>query len=104
MSGEWNMIVLSRRDPQLLTLEELARAVSLHPDLVESFVDFGLLEPVGWDGRHRLFDMEAVLRVRAIERLRRDLGVNLAGVAVILDLTERLRILQQEVEWWRSRG
>jgi hypothetical protein len=30
--------------------------------------------------------------------------VNLAGVAVILDLTERLRILQQEVEWWRSRG
>ena len=104
MSGEWNMIVLSRRDPQLLTLEELAHAVRLHPDLVESFVDFGLLEPVGWDGRRRLFDMEAVLRVRAIERLRRDLGVNLAGIAVILDLTERLRALQQEVEWWRSRG
>jgi DNA-binding transcriptional MerR regulator len=104
MSGEWNMIVLSRRDPQLLTLEELAHAVRLHPDLVESFVDFGLLEPVGWDGRRRLFDMEAVLRVRAIERLRRDLGVNLAGIAVILDLTERLRTLRQEVEWWRSRG
>jgi DNA-binding transcriptional MerR regulator len=103
MSTEWNMIVLSRRDPRLLTLEELAHAARLHPDLVESFVDFGLLEPVRRDGRRLLFDMDAVLRVRAIQRLRRDLGVNLSGVAVILDLTERLRRMQQELEWLRRR-
>jgi MerR family transcriptional regulator, heat shock protein HspR len=103
MSTEWNMLVLSRSDSQLLTLEELAHATRLHPDLVESFVDFGLLEPVQRDGRRLLFDMEAVLRVRAIQRLRRDLGVNLSGVAVILDLTERLRRMQQELEWLRSR-
>lgn len=47
--------------------------------------------------------MEAVLRVRAIQRLRRDLGVKLSGVAVILDLTKRLRLMQQELEWLRSR-
>jgi len=55
------------------------------------------------DGRHLLCDLEAVLRVRAIQRLRRDLGVNLSGVAVILDLTKRLRLMQQELEWLRSR-
>jgi DNA-binding transcriptional MerR regulator len=38
--------------------------------------------------------MEAVLRVRAIQRLRHDLGVNLSGVAIILDLTKRLRLMQ----------
>jgi DNA-binding transcriptional MerR regulator len=103
MSIERHMIVLSHRDPQLLTIEELAQAAHLHPDLVESFVDFGLLEPVRRDGQRLLFDMKAVLRVRAIQRLRRDLGVNLAGVAIILDLTDRLRTLQQEVEWWRRR-
>jgi MerR family transcriptional regulator, heat shock protein HspR len=103
MSVERHMIVLSRRDPQLLTLEELAHAARLHPDLVESFVDFGLLEPVGRHGPHLLFDAKAVLRVRAIQRLRRDLGVNLSGIAIILDLTERLRTLQQELEWWRNR-
>jgi MerR family transcriptional regulator, heat shock protein HspR len=103
MSTEWDMLVLSRRDPRLLTLEELAHATRLHPDLLESFVDFGLLEPVRRDDRRLLFDMEAVLRVRAIQRLRRDLGVNLSGVAVILDLTERLRRMQQELEWLRSR-
>jgi len=47
--------------------------------------------------------METVRRVRAIQRLRRDLGVNLSGVAVILDLTKRLRLMQQELEWLRSR-
>ena len=59
--------------------------------MVACFVDFGLLEPVGRDGPRLLFGMEAVLRVRTIQRLRRDLGVNLAGIAIILDLTERLR-------------
>jgi len=104
MSAAWNMIVLSRRDPQLLTLEELAHAAGLHPDLVESFVDFGLLEPVERRGPRPLFDTAAVLRVRAIQRLRRDLGVNLPGIAVILDLTERLRTMQQELNWWRGRS
>ena len=103
MSGAWNTLVLSRQNPQSLTLEELARAARLHPDLVESLVDFGLLEPVRRDGPRLFFDMAAVLRARAIQRLRHDLGVNLQGVAVILDLIERLRVLQQEVDWWRSR-
>lgn len=104
MSVAWNMIVLSGRNPRLLTIEELARAAGLHPDLVASFVDFGLLTPVEHDGPRPLFDTAAVLRARAIQRLRRDLGVNLSGVAVILDLTERLRAAQQELNWWRSRG
>ena len=103
MSNAWNMIVLSRRDPRRLTLDELAHAARLHPDMVARFVDFGLLEPVGWDGPRLLFGMEAVLRVRTIQRLRRDLGVNLAGIAIILDLTERLRTMQRALEWWRSR-
>ncbi len=103
MSVEWNAIVLSQRGSQRLTLEEVAHAARLHPDLIASFVDFGLLEPVGRNGPHLLFDTAAVLRVRAIQRLRRDLGVNLAGVAVILDLTERLRSMQRELDWWRSR-
>jgi DNA-binding transcriptional MerR regulator len=42
------------------------------------------------------------VRLRAIERLRRDLGANLAGIAVILDLVDRLTTLQREVERWRT--
>jgi DNA-binding transcriptional MerR regulator len=103
MSAEWQSIILARRDVQRLTLEELAAAARLHPDLIETLVSFGLLEPVARDGPRLLFDASAVLRLRAIQRLRQDLGVNLAGIGVILDLTERLRRLEQELDWWRGR-
>jgi len=43
-------------------------------------------------------------RLRMIERLRRDLEANLAGIAVILDLLDRLTTLQREVEQWRRRS
>ena len=54
--------------------------------------------------RSGLFDTACIARLRMIERLRRDLGANLAGIAVILDLLDRLTTLQREVEQWRRRS
>ena len=49
-----------------------------------------------------LFEVAAVPRLRLIKRLRCDIGVNLAGIAVILDMLDRLCALQREAEWQRS--
>ena len=49
------------------------------------------------------FDGAAVPRLRMIRRLREELGVNLAGIAVILDLRDKLRTLQRENEMYRAR-
>jgi DNA-binding transcriptional MerR regulator len=103
MTSEGGDIVLYPRDPQRLTLEELAQAAQLHPELVEQFVEYDLLAPVAQDGPRLLFEEAAVLRVQAIQRLRLDLGVNLSGIAVILDLIDRLRHVQRELDWLRSR-
>jgi DNA-binding transcriptional MerR regulator len=103
MTSEGGDIVLYPRDSQRLTLEELAQAAHLHPKLVERFVACDLLAPVEQGGSRLLFEEAAVLRVQAIQRLRQDLGVNLSGIAVILDLIERLRDLQRELDWLRSR-
>lgn len=103
MTKQRYQIVLCRQEHEQLTLEALAAAADLHPALVERFVEFGLLEPVEWVGAQLLFDVAAVPRLRLIERLRCDIGVNLAGVAVILDMLDRLRALQHETEWQRSR-
>jgi len=62
----------------------LADTAGVHPELVEKFVDYGLIEPSADQGSGPLFPASAVERLRCIMRLRRDLGVNLAGVAVIL--------------------
>ena len=91
----------SRRD--FLTLDGLAAATGLHPELIERYIDFGLLEPTGCLEGQRLYGAKAVPRLRTIQRLREDIGVGLAGVAVILDLTDKIRELQREVEWLRNR-
>jgi len=95
-------IVLCRRERDQLTLERLAAAAEIHPDLVERFVAYGLLEPVEWVGPVLLFDAAAVPRLQIIMRLRRDTGVNLAGIGMILDMLDRLRALERENQWLRA--
>jgi DNA-binding transcriptional MerR regulator len=86
-----------------LTLEALAEAVGLHPGLVERFVAYGLLEPAAVTERVNWFDLTAVRRLRTIRRLREDLGINLAGIAVVLDLLGRIESLKYEPAGRRGR-
>jgi DNA-binding transcriptional MerR regulator len=97
-------ITLYRTEHEQLTLNGLATCTGVHPALIEYFVEYGLLEPSVRMGTQLLFDPACIARLRMIERLRRDLGANLAGIAVILDLLERLTSLQREVEQWRRRS
>ena len=96
-------IVLLRREPQQLTLEMLAAGAGLHPAVVECFLEFGLIEPIERDGARLLFDPSAVPRLRMIRRLRETLGINLAGIAVIQDLVDRICAVQMENEALRKR-
>lgn len=95
-------IVIRRRESRYLTVEGLAERADLHPGLVERFVECGLIEPSARDGAELLFDAAAVPRLRLIKRLREHLGINIAGVAVVLDLLERIAALQRENERRRS--
>src|ERR1043166_6621556 len=97
-------ITLSRTEPEQLTLDGLAACTGVHPALIQHFVEYGLLEPSARTGTQWLFDAACIARLRMIERLRRDLGANLAGIGVILDLLDRLTSLQREVEQWRRRS
>jgi chaperone modulatory protein CbpM len=96
MSEKRYHIVLQRSQRERVTLEVLATSAGLHPALVESFVEFGLIEPVERVGTQSLFDSGCVMRLHTIMRLRHDLGANLPGIAVILDMLDRLNALQRE--------
>ena len=95
-------LVLWRTANSLLTLEDLADTVALHPKRVEKFLAFGLIEPSAETSSGPLFSASSVERLRRIVRLRRDLGVNMAGIAAILDMRER--ILNLHAELGRLRG
>lgn len=89
---------------QWLSLEELATTAGLHPEIIASYLEFGLIEPVSQSENRLWFAAEMVPRIRMIQRLRNDMGVNLPGVAIILDLTDRIRHLQQVIEWREQHG
>jgi chaperone modulatory protein CbpM len=96
-------LVLWRTANSLLTLEDLADTVALHPKRVEKILAFGLIEVTASTSSGPLFSATTVERLRRIVRLRRDLGVNMAGIAAILDMRERILNLQAELGRLRGR-
>ena len=68
----------------------VAKVLSIHPQTLRQYEREGLIEPSRTDGRMRLYSQKDVDSVKMILRLTRDLGVNLAGVDVILQLKEKM--------------
>jgi len=73
-----------------------ARLLNVHPQTLRYYERAGLIQPSRSRGNIRLYSTRDIERAQQIKRLVEDLGVNLAGVEVILRLTERLR--EQELE------
>ena len=96
-------LVLWRTANSLLTLEDLADAAAVPRKRVEKFVGVGLLEASTQTRSGPLFPASCVERLRRIQRLRRDLGINLQGIAVVLDMRDRIETLQQETRRLRGR-
>ena len=79
-----------------------ARLVGVHEQTLRYYERAGLLQPARSKGRIRLYSLHDLERVRQIRRLTEDLGINLAGVEVIMRLTDRIRGLESEAEALRA--
>ncbi|MGA2224513.1 MAG: chaperone modulator CbpM [Syntrophobacteraceae bacterium] len=80
------------------TLTEVAYRTGLHPELIDRFISLGLIEFTGnSDDGEPFFDSEVIPLIRRILRLRNELGVNYAGIGVILDLISRLEVLEARI-------
>jgi len=77
-----------------LTLAEFCRTCSLPAERVRELVEEGIIDPLGRDPARWRFRWVSVRRVRCALRLERDLGINLAGAALALDLLEELAVLR----------
>jgi len=80
-----------------LTLEIVAASCGTKRSLVARLAYHGLLETLESEGDEPRLPRRAVMQLRRMQRLRRDLGVNFAGAAVILDLVQRLEQLNREL-------
>ena len=77
-----------------ITIVELCEVCSVEITLVEELVDEGILEPVSGIHEKRRFPYSSVRRTRTVAHLQRDLGLNLAGAALALELLDRIENLR----------
>jgi MerR family transcriptional regulator/heat shock protein HspR len=70
----------------------------LHEQTLRYYERAGLVEPARSKGRIRLYSLHDLERVRQIRRLTDEMGVNLAGVEVIMRLTDRIRELEERID------
>lgn len=80
-----------------LSLSELSRACSGSDSWIIELVQEGVLEPVGAEQAHWRFSGISVHRARRALRLQNDLKINLAGVALALDLMEEIETLRERL-------
>ncbi len=80
-----------------LTLADLCRACSCHAEWVIALVDEGILEPVQISRPHMRFSAICLQRARTARHLQRDLGINLQGIALALDLLEQIDTLNTQL-------
>jgi chaperone modulatory protein CbpM len=81
-----------------LTLGQLCRACNVHADWIINLVEEGIIEPQGKDMRFWRFSGASLVRARTALRIQRDLEVNLAGIALVLDLMEELDSLRAHIK------
>lgn len=74
-----------------------ARLVGLHEQTLRYYERAGLVEPARSKGRIRLYSLHDLERVRQIRRLTDEMGINLAGVEVIMKLTDHIRELEEQI-------
>ncbi|HSN55200.1 MAG TPA: MerR family transcriptional regulator [Candidatus Sulfomarinibacteraceae bacterium] len=82
--------------PRYRMISWVAEKYNVHPQTLRLWEREGLIRPTRSQGNTRLYDDEACQQLETILTLTRDLGVNLAGVEIILNLKEQIARLQKE--------
>lgn len=86
------------RGEPVYVISVAAKLVNLHPQTLRHYERIGLITPARSEGNVRLYSDRDIERLRKIVRLTDDLGVNLAGVEVILNMAEQIEELQTQME------
>jgi len=89
-------------DEPVYLISIVSTMLSIHPQTLRQYERDGLIKPSRTQGRMRLYSQRDIDRMKMILRLTRDLGVNIAGIDVILRLKEQMEQMEQEIEELRD--
>lgn len=87
-----------RRSKAAYMISSVAEQYEIHPQTLRLYEREGLLLPSRSEGNTRLYTDDDLERLEVILHLTRDLGVNLAGVDIILNMREKMSAMQRQME------
>ncbi|HEC1682082.1 TPA: heat shock transcriptional regulator HspR [Campylobacter jejuni] len=85
-------------DEPVYLISVVAKVLSIHPQTLRQYEREGLIEPSRTDGKIRLYSQRDIDRIKLVLRLTRDMGINLAGVDVILKLKNQLHEFENLID------
>jgi MerR family transcriptional regulator/heat shock protein HspR len=89
---------MAKKGKAAYMISAVAEQYQLHPQTLRLYEREGLLKPSRSEGNTRLYTDEDLERLEMILKLTRDLGVNLAGVEIILNMREKMAEMQRQIE------
>lgn len=89
-------------DEPVYLISVVATMLEIHPQTLRQYEREGLVEPSRTQGRMRLYSQRDIERMKLILRLTRQMGVNLAGVDIVLQLKEQIDQMQEEIDKLRE--
>lgn len=88
---------MRKREEKFYAIGVVAKMFNIHQQTLRLYEREGLLKPARSEGNTRLYSDKDLERLELILNLSRDMGVNLAGVDIILNLRERMAEMQQQI-------
>jgi MerR family transcriptional regulator, heat shock protein HspR len=89
---------MAAREQRLFMISVVSEMLGIHPQTLRLYEREGFIKPKRSEGNTRLYSDADVEKLEMILRLTRELGVNLAGVEVILSMREKMEQMQHEME------
>lgn len=89
--------MIHQYDEPVYLISIVAKILDIHPQTLRQYERENLISPSRSNGRIRLYSQRDIDRIKLILRLTRELGVNLAGVDIILRLKENVDEMEQEI-------
>ena len=87
-----------RKSKGAYMISAVAEMYGIHPQTLRLYEREGLLKPSRTEGNTRLYTDEDLQRLEFILSLARDLGVNISGMAIILQMRERMEEMQRQIQ------
>ena len=89
---------MGRKSKAAYMISSVAEQYEIHPQTLRLYEREGLLKPSRSEGNTRLYTAEDLERLEVILHLTRELGVNLAGVEIVLNMREKMAEMQSQIE------